>query len=359
MNSARSTIPRRRAVILAVGVIAVLGLLPTALAQDEGSATAGAELTQDGWWNRAKGPQSGEPPNPVRSNIGGSVPAPATVPANGLGVGAAGGDLDKVAAIGIILDAPPDAIVDSLVLTLRETPENGSNVNSSSAVIVACPITEFWAGVKNGDFVNRPACDEGQHIPGKRGADGTWTFDLTTLATAWLDPTGELSQNGVLLREAVEPPVSFQTSLSDISTGKVTVDFAATGGSEDFDAEEFTDDAAGGDPGGSLDAGGAGGFDAGATFAEAPSFPDTAAGPATVPGGQSAAALPPGRPISSIGVFSKLPLPGVTLLALVVIGAGILLGLVLGPLGSPAVATVRSGGVSRALAEREATTGPR
>lgn len=359
MHSARTTIPRRGAVILALLVLGVTGLLPTALAQEEGSATA--ELTQDGWWNRAKGPQSGEPNNPVRPSIGGSVPAPATVPDKALGVGAAGGEPDKVAAIGILLDAPPGAIVDSLVLTLKETAENGSNINASSALIAACPITDFWAGVKNGDFVNRPTCDEGQQIPGKRGADGTWAFDLTSLATAWLDPTGELTQNGVLFREAVEPPVSFQTSFSDISTGKVTVDFVATGGSEDFDAEEFTDDAGGAVAGEPIDAGGSGGFDAGAgaAFGESPSFPETAAGSEGVSGGQSATRLPPGRPISSIGVFSNLPVPGVVLLLLVAIGAGIFLGLVLGPLGSPAVATVRSGGVSRALAEREAANGPR
>lgn len=355
MHSARTTIPRRGAVILALGVIAGIGLLPTALAQEESSATA--TLTQDGWWNRAKGPQEGEPANPVRSNVGGSVPAPNTVPDNGLGVGAAAGDPDKVAAIGILLDAPPDAVADSLVLTLKETEANGSNINTASAKIVACPIVDFWAGVKNGDFVNRPTCDEGgESIAGKRGADGTWTFDLTTLAAAWLDPMGDVTQNGVLLHEAVEPPVSFQVSFADISTGKVSVEFSATGGSEDLEPEEFTDDGAGADAGGSFDSGGTGGFDDGVAFPESPALPDTAAEPAPAPTPETGAPLPPARPISSIGVFSNIPVPAVILFVLVLIGTGLFLGLVLGPMASPQVATVRSGGVSRALAEREAAS---
>lgn len=356
MHSARINTPRRGAVILCLFVIAFFGLLPTALGQEEASATA--TLTQDGWWNRAKGPQSGEPDNPLRSNVGGSVPAPNTVPENGLGVGAAAGEPDKVAAIGILLDAPPGATVDSLVLTLKETEANGSNINTGAAKVVACPITDFWAGVKNGDFVNRPNCDEGQAIAGKRAADGTWTFDLTVLAMAWVDPTSELTQNGVLLREAVEPPISFQTSFFDISTDKVIVDFAATGGSEEFGAGEFTDDAAGDGAGagsGGFDTGGAGGFDPGTTFPETPA-PEAAPEPAPAPEPESAAPLPPGRPISSIGLFANVPVPAVILFALALIGAFLFLGLVLGPMASPEAATVRSGGVSRALAEREAAS---
>lgn len=350
MHSARITTPRSGAVILCLFVMAFFGLLPMALGQEEGSATA--TLTQDGWWNRAKGPQEGEPDNPLRSNVGGSVPAPSTVPDDGLGVGASVGEPDKVAAIGILLDAPLGATVDSLVLTLKETEANGSNINTGDAKVVACPITDFWAGVKNGDFVNRPNCDEGQAIAGKRAADGTWTFDLTVLATAWLDSTGELTQNGVLLREAVEPPISFQTSFSDISTDKVIVDFAATGGSEAFGAEEVIDDGAGT---GGFDAGGGGGggFDPGTTFPESPA-PEAAPEPVPAPEPESAAPLPPGRPISSIGLFSNVPVPAVILFALVLIGAFLFLGLVLGPVASPEAATVRSGGVSRALAEREA-----
>lgn len=349
MHSARITTPRSGAVILCLFVIAFVGLLPTAVGQEETSATA--MLTQDGWWNRAKGPQEGEPGNPLRSNVGGSVPAPSTVPENGLGVGAAAGETDKVAAIGILLDAPPDAIVDSLVLTLKETEANGSNINTAAAKIVACPITDFWAGVKNGDFVNRPNCDEGQLIPGKRGADGTWTFDLTALATAWLDSMGELTQNGVLLREAVDPPVSFQTSFSDIATDKVIADFAATGGFDDFGEEELADDGAGG-----FDAGGGEGFDPGTTFAESPALPEAAPEPSPAPRPDVATSLPQGRPISSIGLFSNVPVPAVILFALALIGAFLFLGLVLGPMASPEAATVRTAGVSRALAEREAAS---
>ena len=204
----------RRAVFVVVLAMAALVGGPTGVSGQAADAPAPtAILSQDGWWNRAKGPQQGEPENPVRPAIGGAIPAPSTVPATGLGVGAAGGDADKVTAVGLVLEAGIDPLVDSLVLTLKESPANGSNLNSSSAKIIACPITSFWAGVKDGDWVDRPVCDDSQAVPGERAADGTWTFDLTLLAMQWVDPTSGLDQNGVLLVESVDAPMSFQVEL--------------------------------------------------------------------------------------------------------------------------------------------------
>lgn len=367
MNSARS--PRRGAAILGVIVVSLFGLSPAAGAQDAVIPVSSA-LTQDGWWNRAKGPQSSEPANPIRSNIGGSIPAPSTVPNDGLGVGAAAGEPDKIAAVGIILEAPADALVDKLTLTLKETPLNGSQINAASAKIVACPITGFWAGVKNGDFVNRPMCDVGQSVPGARAADGTWTFDLTVFASQWIDPTSGLTQNGVILMEAVDAPVSFQTSLADIASGTIKLDFQATAFPpvEEFTSEEsFAPTET---------------FDSGTTFEDVPAsdvpaetFDDSASfssGTSTVTPTRTPraavttpTAVPTGAPqvltpAANVGIaapatlFGNLPPFAVVFFLLVLAGVALFLGMVLGPLAAPTVATVRAGGVSRALAERDA-----
>ena len=353
--------PRRAAVVVVLTLAALVGG-PTSVSGQTTDAPAPTAIpSQDGWWNRAKGPQQGEPANPVRSTLGGSIPAPSTVPATGLGVGAAAGDADKVAAIGLVLEAGLDPLVDSLVLTLKETPENGSNLNASSAKIVACPITTFWAGVKDGEWVGRPTCDDAQAVPGERAADGTWTFDLTLLAMSWVDPTSGLDQNGVLLVEAVDAPVSFQVSLSDISTGNVATAFSATPG---FSDEEFASDDAFttfeepvaveetftpvDDFGTTVDTGSS--FEASdlANGAVSAPLPTSTPAPAPVAGAPTSLA----RPVASVGLFGALPLAAIVFLVLLVLGAALLLGLVLGPLASPTPAVVRSGGVSQALIAR-------
>jgi len=351
----------------AVVPVAVLGQTDEGATAPEPSS---AILSQDGWWNRAQGRQEQEPETPLRPVIGGTVPAPSTVPANGLGVGALLGEADKVAAVGFVLDAPLDAFVDRLVLTLKESTAPNANANAATASIIACPITGFWASVKNGEFVSRPACDEGQSVPGTRGSDGTWTFDLALMATGWLD--GTLPQNGVLLREAVEPPMSFQVSFGDLSTNTITLDFAASGGgfsgSSDFFSESFTfeetapsadtGDFALSDSPSTFDGSTSSSFDDGGG-----SFSSTAPSPVSPTAGASAASPTPQvaapaatTAASSPNLFGDLPVAALVFLALLVAATALFLGLVLGPLAAPVPATIRSGGVSRALADRQAAS---
>ncbi|HUP85832.1 MAG TPA: hypothetical protein VM143_09220 [Acidimicrobiales bacterium] len=362
--------PRRAAVVFGLAVAVLVGGPTRVSGQASDGQAATAIPSQDGWWNRAKGPQASEPNNPIRSTVGGAVPAPSTVPATGLGVGAAAGDPDKVAAIGLVLDAGLDPLVDSLVLTLKETAENGSNLNASSAKIAACPITAFWAGVKDGDWVNRPTCDEGQSVPGTRAADGTWTFDLTLLAMQWVDPTSGLDQNGVLLVEAVDAPMSFQVSFSDISSGKVTTAFSATPGlsgdafgtetDESFTStdEEFGEVA--------VDDGSSAGFVDDTTFAPttggfvANPVGRTGASAGVSAGDQVGTPVATTGPLRAANLFGDLPVVALFFLLLLVVGAALLVGLVLAPLTAPSAAVVvRSGGVSRALAERAAADADR
>jgi hypothetical protein len=346
--------PHRVARLFALSIV-MLALFPRAgFGQADDDATK-AILTQDGWWNRAAGPQDAEPANPVRPVIGGVIPAPSTVPANAIAVGALLGEPDKVAAVGFILEAPPDAFADALVLTLKEVPDANANVNVGGAAIVACPITSFWAGVRNGEFRTRPTCDEAQSVTGTRAATGIWTFDLTLMALGWLDSSTGLAQNGVLLQEAAAAPVSFQVSFGDISTGSVVTNFAATGGgfsaSSDFELEDqpaLAEEPAAGDT----------------AFAAAPSADSGLAGGASAataapvalppPSGQAAVVASGIRATGEGSLFGNLSIAALLLLALLTAGTALLLGLVLGPLAAPEAARVRSGGVSRALAAREA-----
>ena len=358
--------PRRAAAALAL-LLGLVGVPDGVLGQSDDAASetaSSAILTQDGWWNRAQGRQEAEPENPLRPVIGGTVPSPSTVPPDGLGVGAVLGEPDKVAAVGFLLEAPLDAFVDRLVLTLKESGAANANANAAAGAIVACPITDFWASVKNGDFVNRPACDDAAAVPGVRGADGTWTFDLTLTGSSWLD--GTLTQNGVLLKEAVEPPVSFQVSFGDLTTQSISLEFASSGGgfsaSSDFTFDETVpeetfdtgstesstfDDSASASTFDSGDTTGTGSFSSGATTATG------AAPPAAAPSAQVATPTATAAPIAATtDLLGGIPAAAVVLVGLLVLGLALFLGLVLGPLAAPVPAPVRSGGVSQALAAR-------
>jgi hypothetical protein len=324
----------------ALAVTVLLALASSAPAQE---SPAEGILSQDGWWNRLQGPQEGEPATPIRGVLAPVPPPPNTVPPDGLAVGASGGDPDKATAIGIVLDAATDAFVDRLILTLKETEENGSNVNEGAAVVLACPITDFWGSTYNGDWQNRPTCDESQVVAGERAADGAWTFDLGLMAQGWVD--GSLVQLGVLLVEGVEAPQSFQVGYQNIASGSASLDFATTGG----------------------------GISGSSVFAPAPepasvAPPPASTGPAvgrspavTAPSTSpldpppTEAAAPPattGRAVPAgqfdPDVWGDLPLGVVLWLPLALaLAAG--LGLVLGPQGRPDASARRVGSVSRVL----------
>src|SRR5204862_547411 len=86
-----------------------------------------ASVRQDGWWTRLQGPQEGEPEgNPIRPLVP-AIPKPPNVPADAIAVGATGGQVDKVAAVGIDVALADGAMLDGLVLRLKETDANGAN----------------------------------------------------------------------------------------------------------------------------------------------------------------------------------------------------------------------------------------
>jgi hypothetical protein len=175
---------------------AVALVVPAALAAADPATAADAgqvKLTQDGWWNRLQGAQEGTPPGAV-------VPPslPSTVPANAIVASLAGGQPDKLAAVGLSVAVPNELLVSSLVLRLAEAP--GRSGGTGGEQVVACPAIGPWGPAKNASWRDRPEtdCSFGR-AEGLRGADGTWSFDLTTLARKWVATSAPLPQLGVVL----------------------------------------------------------------------------------------------------------------------------------------------------------------
>ena len=330
-------------VLVLAGAVAIAQEPPT---EPVPAVMEGATITDAGWWNRLR-PQvelpTGQPPAP---------PTPG-VPAGSVVVAASAGDPDAVTAIGIDPEAPDGATIDSFVLTLRELADEGANLNTTFAAIVACPATGFWLGGENGVWETRPEfdCSLGE-AAGVRADDGTWSFDLLAIAQQWSD--GTLSPEGVVLVEKVEPPTAFRSVFGGLASLTIGVQATASGADEPDDGPI----ASGGTPpattptGGGTSTGGGGSTGGGlrpTSSGVTPVVPpaDTAA-PAVPADTGVAPAEVPVVPISSSPGFApwwSLPL------LLVVLGFAWLAMLTLGPAGEPAVISTARG-VTRALEAR-------
>jgi hypothetical protein len=320
---------------LGIGLLCAFLALSVAPAHAAGTATADKE----GWW----------------AVTGRAVPdasVPETVPAGAIGIAATGGQATKVAALGIVLDAAKGSTVQTFTLTLKEAEGTGAQQNSDSAAVVACPITDFFSGEANGKLSDAPAADcAAAKSEGSRNDDGTWTFDLKAIADVWLDPFGTIGANGLRF-----DPVdgSFQVSL----TGKedAVFDIAVSPPQDDTDPfDSATTTVPGGFTGGSSGSAG-GGITAGPPPAvEVPSSTPDAPG-ATTTTVAAASERTTSRPSRAGDTGGNLP-GGTPLLALVVLGGGVLVALALGPAGRRrAVSSRRGGGVSRALEARPTST---
>jgi hypothetical protein len=382
---------RSHAVLLGLLLLASGPVWPVGVAGAESRSGA----TQSGWWNRLQGPAEGEPDgNPVRPFIP-ATPKPPNVPADAIATSAGGGQVDKVAAVGIDLALADGATVDGLVLRLRESPGQGANVGADKARVTACPATVPWGPSQNSAWRERPAadCNLGS-AEGVRSADGSWAFDLTPIARRWADPAPTVAPNGVVL--TVDPagaPSPVQVSWLDVDSGHVAVDLATTpaapapapaagappAGPEPVAAASLAPASAAGpaDRGGArsypasgrgpssdppafasgqpmFSAATQGGSDLAASGAGAPAAP---AAPAEV-----ALSAPPGphgpvlhaRP--AVDFWEHVPTP-TALLVPVAAGLAVLIGLVLGPIGRPAPVFRREGGLSRALTRQHSAGG--
>lgn len=336
----------------------------------EPGTLSGGTVVKTGWWSVAN-----EPPPDTGVLAAPQPPAP-NVPAGALPVGAAAGDPEKLSALEFALEAQPGDRISSFRLVLRESAEPGAVLGADQAAVVACPVTElFWADGQNAAWKNRPAhdCEAGQ-APGVRSDDGTWRFDLTSIAQAWTDAefTGSRS---VVLVEQVEAPSSFEVSFdglkadgiglkvksvpgtdtegsggSDGGLGAGTAGGSASGsvsGGSGLGAGDSSGGSIGGASGGGL-GGDLGGGTAGGSLDSAPGADGvpTAADAVSDPAVQTTEQ--PGLvPVSAPAWYSGLPRAFFPLV-LLALGLAYLMMLALGPDGRPAATTQRHG-VSRAL----------
>jgi hypothetical protein len=303
---------------------AALGLAAPAVGQ--------ASVDKDGWWNRVSGPQEGLP------DLG--LPAPPTIPPTAIAVSALGAELDKVAAVGMLLDAAPGSTPLDLTMRLLETPEPGANVGPADVSVVACPITSFWGLSRNGAWIDRPSWDCGlAAVKGVRAADGAWTFNLLPIAALWLRSDAPLEPNGVaLMIDITQGPETAQVAFRDRTTGDLKLTFSAT-----------PPDAAAVEPPAA---------EPPAPGVEAPavapplSFPDVAAPAAEEPAPailNTTPALVRGEPIGDTNVFGNLPVAAAVLIP-VMLGVAMLLSYVLGPAGEPEAGMLeRRGSITKAL----------
>jgi hypothetical protein len=333
-------------VALALGLLGVplLAWLPAG-AQSAGQLAA-ASADKDGWWDR-----STDPGRPL------TAPSlPFSVPANALAVSASNGEQDKVAAVGVALVADPVRF-QRLLLNVAESAQSGSTVGAQVAAIQACAITAPWAPAKTGGWTNRPVAETAGCVVGARSATGVWSFDITAIAQRWL--AGSLAQNGVLLQEKVDAPVTFQVALDDRTTPTMTFSLDLT---PEPDVTTTTTTVESPPPSSSstsdttppvVDTPPATTY----SYSSADSFTVPVATPTpTTVAPTPRVATPVARVVqpSGLGVNRALPRAALLLVPLVLLLAlGIMVAL--GPIGSPTAGMrKREGGVSRALAQRSA-----
>lgn len=363
---------RRAAAVLAASFALMGSSAAFAVAEVEPGTESGASVSKAGWWWRAnEGPLEGNPVAPA--------PEPPTpnIPEGALPVAAVAGDPEKVSAIEFALESGPGATVTSMELSLRESKEPGANANADaeSTKVVACPVTEaFWIDASAGQWQSVPSydCDLGM-VEGERGSDGTWKFDLTSIASRWLSAT-DAPPPSIVLVEDVEAPESFQVAFDGIGKEGIGVKLVATGGgvptpppapplgSGDSGAANggLGSSGAPADSGGVPDSGApldAGSAESGDAAPEAAELPGAA-------GGEQAAvpqAAPVGMPAQMVSALESIPGSAFVLIP-IVLGLAYAAMLALGPNGEPALATSRHG-VGRALermrAMREASKGER
>src|SRR5687767_12203648 len=181
---------------LAIGLL----LLVTTPVAPAGAADSRGAASQDGWWNRLQGPAEGEPEGNALRPVVPAIPQPPNVPADAIATSGGGGQVDKVAAVGIDVALADGARVEQLTLRLKEATGGGANFGAEQARVLACPATTPWGPGQNGAWRDRPNADCGlASAEGVRSADGIWAFDLTALGRLWGDPFAPLAANGVVL----------------------------------------------------------------------------------------------------------------------------------------------------------------
>ncbi|MGP3948453.1 hypothetical protein [Streptomyces sp. 7N604] len=318
----------------------------------EPGPSIGGKVNQAGWWWKSNDENEVDKSGLVAR----PEPTPPNVPAGAMTVAAVNGAEEMVAAIEFALKYGPGADVTSFDVVLRESSAPDSNVNSDGkgVKVVACPVTDaFWTKAEGGKWSSRPAYDcERAAVAGKRGKDGIWRFDLTSIARLWLAEGSQLPTS-IALVEQVEEPMSFQVAWDGPSDKGIGMKLVATAGATPQPPAAV--------PAGSGTTGDSGAVDTGAGTDVSGEVPADAG--TTVPGDAPAPAATEARdvprsseprspaaatPMTHVGSMLEDIPGGVLFLIPVGLGLAYAVMFALGPNGEPVLSGARHG-VGRAL----------
>ena len=315
-----------------------------------GAAETQLSVPEEGWWYALSERPTRDTP------LGALVPVPGTptpdVPEGAMPVGARLGQIDKVAAVSVDLGASIlGGSVTTATLTLKQVDEEQAHLNVDQAVIVACPITGIFVPATKGELDQAPEADcEVAKAEGTRNDDGTWTFDVASIVTAWLD--GTVPPNGIRFDPAGDSGATFQISFTGVEDATLTADIepAVGGGGDPFDT--------GGAPTADL-GGGSSDFSSGGGDFSAPvtDVPDQPAAPTTPSGGGEADPTPQvAAPAASRAgdTVGNWPI-GVFIAAIAAVLLAVFAGWAMGQSEPVEVVARRQRGVARALATRTST----
>jgi hypothetical protein len=333
-------VARRVVVALAVGLAALVAapLAGTGTADD---LTGGVTAADQGWWSALSGVGT-QPGSPIAGVVPAQkAPAP-DVPDGVLPVSVRAGQVDRVSGLGISIDAPVGSTVRKLVLHLKEAPSASQGVG---AAVVACTIDDYVQADTNGYSYNTPADDcQTAHADGARASDGTWTFDLSALASSWqLDGSGSL--HWIRLDPKGAAPATFQVGFTGKQDATFDADIVPGSGDLNGGFGSFGSDSAFGSSFGGSDSA----FSTPAS--PAPATPD-------VPSANGAKRTPPTVPAVATGTghtFGDSAL-GTMLLIVGLLALALAAAWTMGSNGRTDAEVVRrSGGVRRALGARTGT----
>lgn len=160
---------------LRVGAIAAWALAVAPLLPTFGAGTSGATLDAQGWWSSAQAlPVQGDPTGLGLTTVP-TVPAPATVPVDGLNVANDASGPTAIAAVRYRLDGQAGG---TLTLTLA----SGSTLTGTEKLTV-CPVQGGFTPAQNGRWDSRPGYDPASCVVVGTPNEGSTAFTFDVPAT--------------------------------------------------------------------------------------------------------------------------------------------------------------------------------
>jgi hypothetical protein len=168
-----------------------------------------------------------EQPDPLPQAGYQALPHP-DVPAGEFAAASRNGASDKETFLHIdTSDWTTGTTVTKFVLTVKEDLKGG-NVNAllADGKIRAQATVEYFAGsTEGGPYSQKPSTTKTDAADGKRATDGTWTFDLTAIASKWA--SGALVNSGIGLVPNVTASDNYQVVWQGTTTMTIEAEVSA------------------------------------------------------------------------------------------------------------------------------------